>query len=603
VINNTTATIRDGHTYSEDRDGMRIDWNVGLRMTDGALLRADIYRPISDDQCPVILTYGCYAKGLAYREGYAAQWNKMVADHPEILKGSTNKYQSWEVTDPERWVPHGYALARVDSRGAGWSEGVFDPFQPLETDDAVQWIEWAGAQPWSNGKVGMLGISYYAVMQWRIAERHPKHLAAIIPWEGFNDIYRDYMRHGGILSEFGRRWASIQVTTVQYGVGERALKNPNTGVSVAGPMTLSQDELSRNIRDTWQQAARRPLCDDWYQARTPDLSEVMVPFLSCANWGGQGIHPRGNFNGYTRASSKEKWLEVHGGSHWGLFSAGYGLNLQKRFFDYYLRGIDNGWKTTPPVILSIRHPGEKFVLRHENEWPLARTRWTKFYLDPVNEALSLAPIKDAGSVQYDASGDGVTFWTPPFERDTEITGPMAARLFVASTTADADLFLIVRVFDPEGNEVTFMGSTDPNTPIANGWLRASQRRLDLQRSTPYQPYHAHDRTEPLTPGDIYECDVEIVTSCIVVPAGWRAALTIRGKDYRYEGEIGEFAKTFCYATRGTGGMTHNDPNDRPVKLFDGKVTLHAGNGRDAYLLLPLIPETPSDSLSLLFAVS
>jgi predicted acyl esterase len=586
-----TAAVHDEHTYSEDRDGMRIDWNVALRMQDGVLLRADIYRPVMPGQYPVILSYGCYAKGLAYQEGYAAQWGKMVADHPEILQGSTNKYQSWEVADPERWVPHGYVLVRVDSRGAGWSQGVFDPMQPLETDDAVEWIEWAGVQPWSNGKVGMLGISYYSVMQWRIAERHPKHLAAIIPWEGYNDFYRDYLRHGGILSEFAKRWAAIQATTVQYGVGERALKNPNTGVSVAGPVTLPAEDLSRNIRDTWQEAAKRPLCDDWYMARTPDLSKVTVPLLSCANWGGQGIHPRGNFNGYLEASSAEKWLEVHGDSHWSLFSTSYGLALQRRFFDYYLHGIDNGWRTTPPVILNVRRPGEKFVLRYENEWPLARTQWTKFYLDPVNKSLSLCPPKQPGAAEYDALGDGVTFWTPPFEQSTEITGPMAAQLFIASSTEDADLFLIVRVFDPEDNEVTFMGSTDPNTPIANGWLRASQRRLDRKRSTPYRPYHSHDRSEPLTPGQIYQCDVEIVPSCIVVPRGWRLALTVRGKDYRYDGALSDFGKTFCYATRGTGGMTHSDVGDRPAQVFGGKVTLHIGNGRDAYLLLPIIPET------------
>jgi predicted acyl esterase len=571
---------------------MRIDWNIALRMSDGALSRADVFRPIGDGPYPVILSYGCYAKGLAYQQGYPAQWGKMIADHPEILEGSTNKYQSWEVPDPERWVPHGYALVRVDSRGAGWSEGVLDPFQPAETDDAVQWIEWAGVQPWSNGKVGMVGISYYSVMQWRIAERHPRYLAAIIPWEGFNDFYRDYLRHGGILSDFAKRWAAIQSTTVQYGVGERALRNPVTGVSVAGPVTLAPDELARNSRDTWKEAAKRPLCDEWYRARTPDLSQVTVPLLSCANWGGQGIHPRGNFNGYLEASSKEKWLEVHGDSHWSLFSADYGLNIQRRFFDCYLRGIDNGWKNTPPVILNVRHPGERFVLRHETEWPLARTHWTKLYLEPTNKALSLTPIKQSGSVEYDPSGDGVTLWTPPFEHDTEITGPMAAKLFVASSTKDADLFLIVRVFDPEGKEVTFMGSTDPNTPIANGWLRASQRRLDPKRSTPYRPYHPHDRAEPLTPNEIYECDIEIVTSCIVVPTGWRAALTIRGKDYEYAGELSQFAKTFCYATRGTGGMTHTDLGDRPAELFDGRVTLHMGNGRDAYLLVPIIPDAP-----------
>jgi len=229
------------------------------------------------------------------------------------------------------------------------------------------------------------------------------------------------------------------------------------------------------------------------------------------------------------------------------------------------------------------------VLRAEKEWPLARTRWTKFYLDPAKQALSDKPVAQAARVDYDADGKGVTFSLPPFEKATEITGPIAAKLFVSSSTKDTDLFLIVRVFDPAGKELTFMGSTDPNTPIANGWLRASHRRLDPKRSKPYRPFHPHDKAEFLTPGEVYECDVEIVTSCIVVPAGWRVALTVRGKDYEYEGELSDFGKQFHYGTRGTGGMTHNDPDDRPAAIYNGKVTLHAGGGRDAYLLLPIIP--------------
>src|SRR5262249_39776243 len=159
----------------------------------------------------------------------------------------------------------------------------------------------------------------------------------------------------------------------------------------------------------------------------------------------------------------------------------------------------------------------------------------------------------------------------------------------ASSTRDADLFLIVRVFDPTGREVTFMGSTDPNTPIANGWLRASHRRLDPARTLPYRPYHPHDRVQPLTPGEVASCYVEFIAPSSVAPAGWRPALSIRGKDSEYEGELSEFARTFHYGTRGTGGMTHADPDDRPPEVFGGRVTLHAGGGRDASLLLPIIP--------------
>lgn len=574
---------------SEVRDGMRIMGHVPIEVDDGLVLRADVFRPVEDGHYPVILTYGVYAKGLAFQDGYPMQWEKMVADHPEILQGSTNKYQNWEVTDPERWVPHGYAVVRVDSRGAGWSPGFMDCNSPREIDDLYQCVEWAGTQPWSNGKVGMLGISYYASNQWRVAGKHPPHLAAIIPWEGQNDRYRDSGYHGGILSQFQELWAKHQVVNVQYGRGERAKKNPNTGESVAGPVTLSDEELAKNCVNVFEELKKHPLDDEWHRSRSPDLSKVTLPLLTCANWGGQGIHPRGNFNGFTETPSKQKWLEVHGDSHWSLFYSAYGLALQKRFFDHFLKGIDNGWDKQPPVQLNIRHPGEKFVLRMEKEWPLARTQWTKFYLDPAGMALSEKPVAKEGKVEYEALGKGITFSMAPLEKKTEITGPLAAKLFVSSSTKDADLFLIVRVFDPSGKELTFMGSTDPNTPIANGWLRVSHRRLDLKRTKPYQPYHLHDRVEPLVPGEVYECDVEILPTCIVLPAGWRVALTVRGKDYEYEGELSEFAKKFHYGTRGTGGMTHNDPDSRPKDVFGGKVTLHAGGRRESYLLVPIIP--------------
>jgi uncharacterized protein len=203
-------------------------------------------------------------------------------------------------------------------------------------------------------------------------------------------------------------------------------------------------------------------------------------------------------------------------------------------------------------------------------------------------ALSPRPAAGDGTVAYTAMGRGRTF-SMKVERETEITGPMAAKLFIASSTRDADRFLVVRLFDPQGKEVTFMGSTDPNTPIANGWLRASHRRLDPSRSLPDRPYHPHDREEPLTPGEVYECDVEIVTSCIVVPAAWTLALGVRGRDHEYEGELSEFARSFHYGTRGTGGMTHADPDDRPPAVFDNRVTLYSGGDRQSWLLLPVNP--------------
>lgn len=580
----------DIHTRTEIRDGMRITWNAPIKMSDGTVLRADVYRPIADElRAPVIISHGVYAKGLSYQDGYPMQWEKMVKDFPDVLEGSTNKYQSWEITDPERWVPHGYAVVRVDSRGAGWSEGVLDPMSPQETEDFCSSIEWAAEQPWSNGTVGVLGISYFANMAWRVAERRPKGLKAVIPWEGFIDLYRDPTYHGGILNEFSKKWAAIQAVTVQYGLGSRAKRNPNTGESIAGPVDRSDAELTSHRHDLYEQSLEWPLDGPFWQSRTPDPTRIDLPFLSCANWGGMGLHPRGNFNGFTESPSKQKWLEVHGDSHWSLFSANYGLTLQKRFFDHFLKGIDNGWDKSPCVQLNIRNVDGRFQRRDEHEWPIGRTHWTKFYLDSSQSTMAAGLPPQAANSRYESAGKGLTFRTSPLPEETEITGPIAAKLFIESTTADADLFLVVQVFDPSGKELTFQGALDPNTPIAMGWLRASHRRVDPSRSKPWQPYHPHDKVEPLTAGQVYELDIEILPTCIVLPKGWTLALSVRGKDYEYEGDVEEFGQQFYYATRGTGGMTHNDVRDRPPALFDNAVTLHTGGSRASYLLVPIVP--------------
>ena len=581
----------DPYERTEVRDGMRVTWHAPIEMDDGLVLRADVYRPVEEGAWPAILTYGVYGKGLAFQEGYPAQWEKLVADHPEVTVGSTNRYMNWETADPERWVPDGYAVVRVDSRGAGWSPGFLETQSARETQDLYLCIEWAAAQPWCTGRVGMLGISYYASNQWRIAAFQPPHLAAIIPWEGRADTYRDALYHGGIYCEFQARWFPIQVRTVQHGVGERGRRSPNTGEPVAGPVTLSEEELARNRVDRAAEVKRHPMEDDWHRSIKPDWSRVTAPLLSAANWGGQGLHPRGNFEGFTDAASEQKWLEVHGDTHWAHFYTDYGVGLQKRFLDHFLKGVDNGWDRQPRVQLNIRHPGERFELRMEDEWPLARTHWTPLHLDAARRRLGEEPPAEDSEVEYDPMGDGVTFWLPPAAAEMEVTGPIAAKLFVSSATTDADLFLVLRAFDPEGSEVTFQGALDPNTPLANGWLRASHRKLDPRQSTPYRPYHTHDELQPLVPGQVYELDVEVWPTCIVLPPGYRLALSVRGRDYEYEGPVSEFGQRFVYAGRGVGPFTHADPETRPPEVYGGRVTLHTGPSHPSYLLLPLIPRS------------
>jgi predicted acyl esterase len=573
---------------SQIRDGMRIEWDVPIRMDDGLELRADVFRPVAEGRYPVILSYGPYGKGLAFQDGYKTAWEIMARENPDAVSGTSSRYANWEVVDPEKWVPDGYVCLRVDSRGAGRSPGYLCHNNARETRDIHLCVEWAAVQSWSSGKVGMNGISYYASNQWRAAASRPPQLAAICVWEGWCDSYRDGNRHGGIICTFRKNWQEMQVKTVQHGQGERGAKSRVTGDTVCGPETLTEDELERNRENMWAELLSRPLDGPYYRERTADLSKVTVPLLSASNWGGQGLHTRGNFEGFVGAASKQKWLEVHGSSHWAPFYTDYGVKLQKRFFDHFLKGMANGWDKQPRVLLNVRHPGEKFVARGENEWPLARTKWTHFYLDPEGLRLSSTPAAAEKTISYDALGEGITFSTPPLEKETEITGPSALKLFISSSTTDADVFAVLRVFDAKGKEVLFQGALDPRTPVGQGWLRASQRKLDLKRSLPYRPYHAHDEKQPLEPGKVCELDVEIWPTCIVVPAGYRIALTIRGRDYEHGGEAASLSN-MKNPMRGCGPFLHDDPTDRPPGIFGGRVTLHFGAKRQASVLLPVIP--------------
>ncbi len=573
---------------SEIRDNMKIDWDFPIEMDDGLVLRADIFRPIEDGQYPVILTYGPYAKGLSFQEGYPSAWERMAKLHPDVTAGSSNLYQAWELADPEKWVPDGYICLRIDSRGCGASPGFVDPFSPRETKDQHDCIEWAGTQSWSNGKIGLNGISYYGINQWHVATLQPPHLAAMCIWEGAADWYRDMTHHGGILSTFWDNWYDMQVKTVQYGLGDNGPKSAATGNNACGEVTMTEDELAAGRCAFGDQIFEHPLDDDYHKARSPIWEKVKTPMLSAANWGGQALHPRGNFEGYVRAASENKWLEVHGIEHWTEFYTDYGVNLQKRFFDHFLKGEDNGWAEQPNVQLQVRHP-DRFEERFEADWPIPRTLWTEFYLDASNMTLTTSAPSANQDISYEATGEGVTFMSGPLSEATEITGPSALKISVSSSTEDTDIFAVLRVFNEEGEEVVFQGAIDPHTPIGQGWLRASHRKLDEAFSEPYRPYHSHDEKWPLIPGEAVDLDIEIWPTSIVVPAGYQIGLTLRGNDYEYEGKSGGFLSNFKNELKGCGPFLHNDPRDRPADIFGGMTTLHIDAERAGYILLPVVP--------------
>ncbi len=564
---------------------MHVARDVPIRMDDGLDLRADVFRPVQAGRYPVIMTMGPYGKDLHWADYLPDSYRLMMAHHAAELTGhgkSSGNHLNWETVDPERWVPDNYVVVRIDSRGSGKSPGVIDSFSPRETRDFSTAIEWAGQQPWSNGKVGLLGISYYAVNQWQVAAMKPSYLAAIIPWEGAVDYYRDITRHGGIQSNvFPTIWSEKQIFPVQYGYTSTSLRNRRDGSAPNGPVTLSHDRLANNRVDLTATVRKHRLIDSYFSERTPDLSQIEVPVLSCGNWGGLGLHLRGNIEGYIGAGSKRKWLEVHTGEHFEEFYLDRGLALQKRFFDRYLKDLDNGWeREQPPIHLSIRQPNAPAIIRAETDWPLARTQWTKLHLDAGQNKLA-AEVPAPQTVSFVAKKTEVTFTTDAMQQSTEITGPIALRLWVSSSTADADLFATVRAFATDGQEVTFAGANEPAVPITQGWLRASHRALDPKRSKPYRPWHSHSAIAPLTPGEPVALDIELWPTSIILPAGFSLELRISGHDFQRASGNGTL--------RGSGPFLHTDPVDRDAAYFEGETTLLTGGDFNAHLLLPFIP--------------
>lgn len=556
-----------------------LEKDVQIETRDGSSIVADVYRPSRGGKYPVILFMSPYGKDIHVRDFKPHAWDDMQQRIPGLLANSSGEYHTWETYDPEVWVSHGYVIIRIDSRGSGKSPGHIDVLSRKQAEDYYDAIEWAADQAWSTGKVGMAGISYFSAIQWLTASLQPPHLDGFIAWEGLSDRYREFQRHGGILENtFSSLWWQNQVVATQH--------RSDTGAGqdlVSPPSPLTDEQLSALRTIPLEMGLKHPLYDAYNHTYSVDFSKITVPFLSAANWGGLGLHLRGNVEGYVRSASKQKWLSTHGGNHYVPFFSEDGQALQKAFFDHFLKGMENGWSGRPPILLSVRHPGEVYKQRAEQDWPLPSTLWTKLYLDSSNMSLANVSPQQKSSVSYHATEQAAVFQTRPFEHATEITGPLKLRAWVESSTEDMDIFATLQLFDPNDVEVTFEGASEPAVPITQGWLRASRRKLDEDLSTEYRPFHSHDTEQLLVPGSVYEVQVELWPTSIVVPAGYSLVLRLEGKDFSRSSTGG--------LRTGSGLFLHSDATDRPMDIFAGNNVIHTGGAYESYILLPVIPET------------
>ena len=549
-----------------------VEKDVKIPMRDGAILYADVFRPDGGaGRFPAIMNIGPYQKDRLWIP-------------PEDLEEKANPHLAWETANPEWWCPRGYACVRVDARGSGKSPGASDPSSHAEAVDFYDAIEWVAKLPWCSGSIGTLGVSYHANCQWRVANLGPPSLKAIIPWEGRADLYRDQTYHGGIFAiGFFHTWVATNMA--HHLMGRARTYNPGA--------------FNNNMLWTW---ASNSLDSEFWRVRSAKWDQIDVPLMSVGNWTGVGLHLRGNVEAFMHAASKHKKLRIHSGTHFHPFHSEEGRRDQLRFFDHWLKGQDTGIMDEPPIKLMIRTGGENpgnYKFRFENEWPLARTQWTKMYLDvtasgqnasaePEGEILRDAPARSAtctyaasppthagvsSSAPSHATGSkdrtGISFRSVPFSEDTEITGPIVLVVWVSSTSEDMDIFATIRNIGPDGKDVWEVGQQGHDeVPVTKGWLRASHRKLDPERSLPYRPYHAHTERQWLERGAAVECQVEIWPTCMVFRKGHRLQLDIQPRD-----GVGASVYRHYHADYNIGAQN----------------SVHTGGDKHSYLVLPVIP--------------
>ena len=567
--------------------GMTFDHNAPVTMTDGLQLRVNIYRPDKPGRYPVLMLMGPYGKDTKYADApaYKASWAKLLAKYPDLCRKSSCRYLRFEAPDPERWVQDGYIVIAADSRGTGASPGMLDPLSPREIEDYATLINWASNQPWSTGKVGLIGTSYHAINQWLVAARQPEGLTAILPWEGAFDYYREIATTGGIPNIAAWKfWWDHQVVTDQHGNAESPLVDTVTGQRSTGearsPELLKQDRVGPV--DAW---LGQPLDGAFYRERTPDPSRIVIPLLCVGNWEGWSE------KGYVAAASKAKWLRIETGDHLTPFYSEESLAVQKRFFDHFLKGQKNGWEGEAPVAVQVRRP-DGASWQTATAWPIPNTQPDRYYLDAGDGGMSPAKSNaPASENSYPAMGDGVTFKTEPFTEEVNFTGPAMAKLWVRSSTSDMDIFATLRLIDPEGHDLTFVGNTNPRVPLINGLLRVSRRAVNPAKSTELEPYHPNLTVEPMTPGQLYEVDVNFqYPLSIVVPKGCRLDLTVAGKDWQFApNEQTVTSKDYEEPNAQNTGLFYAEHPNRDPALFNGTSTIVTGSGHASYVLLAHVP--------------
>jgi predicted acyl esterase/plastocyanin len=561
---------RYDYGLSQPTYGVIFESKITIPMRDGTKLEGDVFRPDVPGRFPVIMAEAPYPRYMKAMPGV------------DDTAGVGIKYLQFEQANPEYWVPRGYVYVTFNTRGYGGSEGQTSALDYQEYEDFYDAIEWAAEQPWSNGNVGLYGISYYAFSQYFVCYLQPPHLKAIVPWEGLADPYRDIGYRGGIPCFF----------SINFAAGSQIIAN-NLWTATDYLRMFFELPLMSEFWEYGARASSRP------PGSTPTILEAIsgidVPMLSVGNLNDPDLHLRGNVYAFRAAKSRQKKLLLYSGTHWGSAYQPWANRTVLRFFDHYLKGTDTGIEKEPAVDVQLRTGSDTFTHLYGDTWPLEGTEWTKYYLDARDKTLSTkdAEVDSSSEAQWAreelGSSHQLTFLTEPLERDVQIAGPVNAHLWVSTEGKDVDLTVELRDFDENGRETcfsyVFAGMRDET--VTRGWLRASLRALDPERSQPHQPFYLFNRNEWLTPGVPVALDIEIWPTAMLFKAGHRIGLTVHCGPYKRKGEVMAMLKLPFRKIK------VRVPMYRTFSPRCGATRIHTGGGHSSWLELPVIPADPA----------
>lgn len=548
-----------------------LERDVPVTLRDGVTIYTDVFRPVAEGRYPAIMAWSPYGKEVG---------GQMLDDVPGrsgVPLNATSGLEKFEGPDPAYWVAKGYAVVNPDKRGAYMSEGNLLYWGHEDALDGCDVIEWIASRPWCNGKVGMSGNSWLTVSQWFIAAEQPEHLAAIAPWEGFCDHYRESGTRGGI-------------PTPEF------------------PEMIAETFASNGgrLEDQPRMIVEKPFMCDYWQDKAAKIENIHIPAYVVASYT-NSVHTHGSFAGFRRLGTSEKWLRVHNTNEWYDYYTPENVEDLRRFFDRYLKGIENGWEETPRVRLSVLNPGgQDIVNRTEDEFPLARTQYRRLYLSASDGTLTPSlPESTATDTYVSEDTNSSVSYRLRMEKPTEITGYMKLHLWVSAPDHDdMDLAVKVEKLSKDGKPLPDRAG---NLIAATGFLRVSMRRLDEQHTTEAEPYYTFTAEQKLKKEEIVPVEIEIwpmglyfnegeILQLTVgaykptqasIPFG-SARITIPKEGYTYM--PGTETEMQTLGGNETECADKSEVTVSPVTHNKGRHCIHTGGQYDSYLYIPEIPD-------------